>query len=169
MARPRLNKDEIRGRRIAVYLTDAEYAEIAAYAAEAGGGIAPYLRHCGLHLDAPRNRSFYEDRAHRQMLSILNNLNQLTEYNFYLRGGHLDHAIEQIQAAYRRMNPDDGRAAKVNVSPEVIDDIQAEGVLLNTLTRAVHRGKDIPLKELQIVLGGVVSAARGLEGKGAKP
>jgi len=169
MARPKLSDRERRNRRIEVRLTDSEYAEISAYAAEAGEGLGPYLRRRGLHLDAPRNRSFHEDRAHRQMLFILNNLNQLAGYEGYLKGGHLEHAIDKIQATYQRMNPDDARAPKMKVTPAIIDAIHAEGVLLNTLTRAVHRGKDIPFNEIQAVLGRVVSAVRALEGGGAKP
>lgn len=169
MARPRKPAEELRTRRISVRVTEAEYAEISGNAAHHSEDTSSFLRRRGLHVDASRNRSVKEDRVHRQIIHVLNNLNQLAELaddGIISGADDIHHAIEQVRATYQRLDRREIQGKRMKLTRRIVDRINTDGVLLNSLTRRAHSGREIDTADLQALLGKMIAAIRAIEGGG---
>ena len=158
MARPKLTDEEKRTRRVVVRFSEAEFEQLAARArAEGNGDLSPFLRAIALGESPSTKRAHKADHAHRQLMMILNNLDQLAKA---LGGDDTERTLEKAQAIYRRLAK---IGATERVSPDSVEKLRAEGTMLNRLTRRANMGREIENAELQECLHHVLATLRAIE------
>ena len=158
MARQKLAHKDKRHRRVEVLFTDDEYEQVAARArAEGNGDLSPFLRALALGEAPSSKRSNKADLALRQLMKVLNNLDQLARA---LGGEDIETALGKAQAIYRRLSRD---GATERVPPESLERIRAEGTALNRLARRANMGKAIHKDEIQDTLHHLLAALRAME------
>ena len=146
-----------------VRFTEAEFEQIAARArAEGNGDLSPFLRALALGESPSNKRAQKSDDVHRQVIKVLNNLDQLSRA---LGGDDLEQALDKAQSIFRRLSRS---GATERISPDHIERLRAEGVSLNRLTRRANMGRDISNAEIQDCLGHVLSTLRDIEEAAAK-
>lgn len=158
MARPKLTDEEKRTRRVVVRFSEAEFELVAARArAEGNGDLSPFLRALVLGESPSTKRARKADHAHRQLMKILNNLDQLASA---LGGEDAERGLGKAQAIYRRLSKS---GATERVSPDSVERLRAEGTMLNSLTRRANMGREIKNTELQECLHHVLATLRAIE------
>lgn len=147
----------------------AEYDKLAMAASAEGQPLSVLVRDRALGVAPQSQRSILEDDAHRQVVYVLNNLTQL------LRAAdsgevdgleHIERAREHAGQLYRKLGRGDDREP-VTLNPEAIDDLRAEGHILNSLARRANVGRHVDGDELQQSLSGILTALRRLIDGGA--
>lgn len=139
-------------------LTEAEYEQVAARARREGNGdLSPFLRALALGESPSARRSRKADHAHRQLIMVLNNLDQIARA---LGDKDTEQALEKAQAIYRRLH--NGEAIE-RVSERAIEHLRAEGTALNRIARLANMGRDIKTAELQDCLHHILAALRAVE------